>query len=76
MNRTSPVRRHSRYPVRWPVPYRSAEFLAEGTVVDLTRIGWRLAGSMPMRPGMHLELELAVLQRSNRCAWNEPQSYG
>jgi hypothetical protein len=64
MNRTSPVGRHGRYPVRWPILYRSAEFLAEGTVVDLTRIGWRVAGSMPVRPGMHLELELVVPQRS------------
>jgi PilZ domain len=64
MNRTSSVRRHSRYPVRWPVIYRSAEFLAEGTVVDLSHIGWRVAGSMPVRPGMHLDLEVAVPQRS------------
>ena len=63
MNRTNPVRRHSRYPVRWPVLYRSAECLAVGTVVDLTHVGWRIAGSMPVRPGMLLELEIAVPQR-------------
>lgn len=64
IKRTSPVRRHSRFPVRWPVVYRGSEFIAEGTVLDLTRIGWRIAGSMPVTPGMRLSLELSVPDRS------------
>jgi hypothetical protein len=53
-NRTSPVRRHTRCPVNWPVLYREDEFLAEGTVLDLTQIGWRVAGPMPVTPGTEL----------------------
>ncbi|HXV68239.1 MAG TPA: hypothetical protein VD738_04870 [Nitrospira sp.] len=59
-NRTSPMRRQSRFPVSWPVLYGGAEFLAEGTVLDLTRIGWRVAGAMPVVPGMPLTLAVWV----------------
>jgi hypothetical protein len=50
------MRRQTRFPVSWPVIYRGDEFLAEGTVLDLTQIGWRIAGSMPVEPGMQLTL--------------------
>lgn len=63
-NRTSPVRRHSRFPVSWPVLYGNDTFLAEGTVLDLTALGWRVAGSMPVVPGMQLTLKVSVPDRS------------
>lgn len=59
-NRTSPVRHQSRFPVSWPVLYGGDEVLAEGTVLDLTQIGWRVAGAMPVRPGMQLTLAVWV----------------
>jgi len=58
MNRTSPVRRHTRFPVRWAMVYGCEGFLSEGTVLDVTQIGWRLAGAMPVQPGMRLTLQL------------------
>lgn len=58
MNRTSPVRKHTRFPVRWAVVYGCEGFLGEGTVLDVTRIGWRVAGVMPVQPGMRLTLQL------------------
>lgn len=58
MNRTSPVRKHTRFPVRWAVVYGCEGFLGEGTVLDVTRIGWRMAGVMPVQPGMRLTLQL------------------
>jgi hypothetical protein len=58
MDRTSPVRKHTRFPVRWPVLYGSEDFVSAGTVLDLTQTGWRMAGAMPVQPGMHLTLQL------------------
>ncbi|UVT16056.1 MAG: PilZ domain-containing protein [Nitrospira sp.] len=63
-NRKNPIRRHSRFPVSWSVLYGSDEFLAEGTVLDLTSRGWRIAGSMPVTPGMQLTLQVSVPEKS------------
>jgi hypothetical protein len=63
-HRTDPMRRHSRFPVSWPVLYGDGAFLAEGTVLDLTARGWRVAGSSPVVPGMHLTLKVSVPDRS------------
>ncbi len=63
-NRKSPVRRHSRFPVTWSALYGNNSFLAEGTVLDLTALGWRMAGSMPVIPGMQLTVQVAVPERS------------
>jgi hypothetical protein len=58
MKRTSPIRRQSRLPVRWPIVYGCEEFLSEGTVLDVTQWGWRVAGAMPVQPGMRLTIHL------------------
>lgn len=63
-NRTNPVRRHSRFPVSWPVVYGNDALLAEGTVLDLTSRGWRIAGSMPVTAGMQLTLQVSLPERS------------
>ncbi len=63
-NRLNPVRRYSRFPVKWPVLYGNDELLAEGTVLDLTSLGWRLAGSIPVIPGMQLMLQVSIPERS------------
>ena len=63
-NRTNPVRRHSRFPVSWPVVYGNDVLLAEGTVLDLTSWGWRVVGSMPVTPGMQLTLQVSIPERS------------
>lgn len=57
------MRRHSRFPVSWPVLYGNDTFLAEGTVLDLTALGWRVAGAMPVAPGMQLTLQVSVPER-------------
>jgi hypothetical protein len=59
-NRIHPLRRHSRFPVRWPVVYGDDEFVSEGTVLDVTHICWRIAGSMLVSPGMRLTLQLQI----------------
>lgn len=63
-NRTNPMRRHSRFPVSWPVLYGNDALLAEGTVLDLTSLGWRVAGSIPVTPGMTLTLQVSIPERS------------
>ena len=63
-NRTDPMRRHSRFPVSWPVLYGDGAFVAEGTVLDLTARGWRVTGSVPVVPGMQLTLKVSVPDRS------------
>ena len=63
-NRTSPMRRHSRFPVSWRMLYGTDEFLAEGTVLDLTARGWRLAGSMPVVPGLCVALQVWIPGRA------------
>ncbi|HMS82494.1 MAG TPA: PilZ domain-containing protein [Nitrospira sp.] len=63
-NRTDPMRRHSRFPVSWPVLYGDGAFLADGTVLDLTARGWRVTGSVPVVPGMQLTLKVSVPDRS------------
>jgi hypothetical protein len=63
-NRTNPMRRHSRFPVSWPVVYGNDAILAEGTVLDLTSRGWRVVGSISMIPGMQLTLQVSVPERS------------
>jgi hypothetical protein len=65
-NRTNPVRRHTRFPVSWPMVYGNDAFVAEGTVLDLTTLGWRVAGAMPVTPGMQLTLQVSVPERSTR----------
>jgi hypothetical protein len=47
MSRTRPVRRSTRWPAHWPMLY-----VATGTVLGVTDKGWRMAGPMPVYPGM------------------------
>lgn len=63
-NRTSPVRHHSRFPVSWSALYGNDAFLAEGTILDLTARGWRVAGSVPVAPGMQLTLKVSIPAKS------------
>lgn len=59
MNRSIQIRRHTRLPVQWPMLYGNEEFVAEGTVLDITAVGWRIAGPMPVQPGMHLCIQVS-----------------
>lgn len=62
-NPINPQRHQNESPVSWPVLYRGDDLLAEGTVLDLTPIGWRVAGPMPVTPGMQLTLQLWVPEK-------------
>ena len=46
-------------PVRWPVSYAflgSRGFLSKGTILDVTALGCRVTGMMPVEVGMRLHL--------------------
>jgi hypothetical protein len=62
-NRKRPVRGSSRVPVSWPMRYGTTTFLAEGTVLDLSAQGWRVAGTMPVLPGMRVTVQVSVPER-------------
>lgn len=51
-------RRNARFAVRWHVIYGTDEFIGNGTLLDLSALGCRLAGTMPVETGMRLSLRL------------------
>ena len=40
-----------RFSVQCSVAYNAEPFQRQGTVWNISRIGWRLSGDLPMRPG-------------------------
>ncbi len=60
MERAMPIRRHTRYPVCWPMRYGTDRFVAEGTVLDITEAGWRLAGPVPVQPGTQIWIQVPL----------------
>ena len=58
INRTHPVHRHSRETVHCLMVYGNEEFVANGTVLDVTATGFRAEGPMPVHPGMRLNISV------------------
>ena len=56
MSRTHPGRCHTRWPVQWLMLYGNDDFVANGTVLEITAKGWRVEGPMPVHPGMRLNI--------------------
>lgn len=56
MDTSETVRKDPRFNVGWPILYIGDDFVAEGTIVDLSLDGGRFAGTMPVAVGMHLAL--------------------
>jgi hypothetical protein len=54
------IRSFQRFPVRCPVTYDAGPFQGQGTVWNLSCIGWRLSGDLPMRPGEMLSLAVTL----------------
>jgi hypothetical protein len=49
-------RLHLHWPVHWSMLYGNEEFVANGTVLDITSTGYRVAGPVPVYPGMRLNI--------------------
>lgn len=47
---------YAQFTVRWPLLYGNDELLGQGTVLNISRISCRLAGTMPVAVGMLLKL--------------------
>ncbi|HKY72580.1 MAG TPA: PilZ domain-containing protein [Nitrospira sp.] len=50
------VRSQPRFEVQWLMLYRGENFLAEGTMLDISLQGGRFAGTMPVKVGMRLAI--------------------
>src|SRR5262249_60563515 len=49
-------RHHARFDIRWPVLYGNDELLGQGTLLDISEMDCRVAGTMPVAAGMVLNL--------------------
>ncbi|MBK9307967.1 MAG: PilZ domain-containing protein [Nitrospira sp.] len=45
------LRHHYRFPLFGPLMYEHANREGYGTVTDVSSIGWRVSGSLPLEPG-------------------------
>jgi hypothetical protein len=54
------LRLHQRFPVQCSVTYHAGQFQSQGIVWNLSRLGWRLSGDLPMRPGETLALTVTL----------------
>ncbi len=71
MKTLSPGRRNARFAVRWPILYGTDEVIAQGTLLDLSVMGCRLAGTMPVETGMSLWLRLHPQHRHDELRVEE-----
>lgn len=60
MYRSAPIRRHTRFPVRWAVTYENRDFSTLGTLLDFSRAGAHLVGPVPVNVGMPLSLHILL----------------
>ncbi len=54
------IRPFRRFPVQCSVTYNAGPLHGQGTVWNLSCIGWRLSGNLPMRPGGMLSLTVTL----------------
>ena len=55
------IRPYQRFPVHCSVTYNAGPFQGQGTMWNLSCIGWRLSGDLPMRPGEPLSLTVTLM---------------
>lgn len=71
MKKSHAGRRNARFSVLWHVLYGTDDFIGNGTLLDLSALGCRLAGTMPVEPGMHLRLRLYPQQKDGEVRIEE-----
>jgi PilZ domain-containing protein len=54
------IRSFQRFPVYCSAAYSVGPFQGQGTVWNLSCMGWRLSGDLPMRPGETLSLTVTL----------------
>ena len=65
------IRPFRRFPTQCSVIYNGGPFQGQGTVWNLSGIGWRLPGDLPNRPGETLSLTV-TLPNEQRIEVPEP----
>ena len=83
MDLQNAIRNSPRFPIQWPTLYGAANFIANGTVLDLSLMGCRLAGTMPPDQGLRLHLWVYPSQRERgiyveeaRVKWISDEQFG
>jgi len=77
------LRNRPRFPIQWPTLYGTEDFIANGTVLDLSLVGCRLAGTMAPHHGIRLHLWVYPSQRERgiyveeaRVKWVSDEQFG
>ena len=83
MGSSEGLRQHARFMVRWPMLYGNDGLIAEGTLLDVSHAGCRVAGTMPVAVGMLLRLWVSPVQREEtvyvkeaRVLWTREHEFG
>jgi len=83
MDLLNAVRNHPRFPTQWPALYGGDDFVGQGTILDVSLMGCRLAGTMPPERGIRLNLCLYPSHRSTeiyveeaRVKWITDEQFG
>ena len=83
MNLLNAVRNHPRFPIQWPTVYGGDDFIGQGTILDVSLMGCRMAGTMPPEPGLRLSLCVYPAHRNTeiyveeaRVKWITGEQFG
>src|SRR5215813_10503544 len=76
------VRNSPRFPLQWPTLYAGHDFIAQGTILDLSLMGCRLAGTMPPDASTRLSLwmypepDRGLYVEEARVMWASNEQFG
>ena len=76
-------RAHSRFVTGWPVSYWNDELFGQGTVLNVSNVGCRMAGTMTVEKGMTLKLWISPPTKEDvlcieeaRVLWVKDHEFG
>jgi hypothetical protein len=69
------IRPYRRFPVQCAMTCNAGPFQVQGTVRNLSWMGWRVPGDLPMQPGETLSLTV-TLPTNNASKCRKPSSRG
>ena len=74
---------HSRFVAQWPVTYWNDELFGQGTVLNVSNLGCRMAGTMTVEEGMRLQLWISPPTKEDvlcieeaRVLWVKDHEFG
>jgi hypothetical protein len=62
---------HSRFVARWPVTYWNDDLVGQGTILNISHLGCRMAGTMTVEEGMRLQLWIAPPNKADQLCVQE-----